>query len=302
MIDRNITKPIDATLEHVAVISLVSAPTNQPQSPTLKSPLRYPGGKSRAVKQILHLLPPNLECLCSPFVGGGSVELACAARGVEVHAYDAFAPLVNFWQVLLDDAPKLAQLVRAYHPLTKVEFYALQRGYFTMKGKRKRAAVFFALNRSSFSGTTLSGGMSPGHPRFTDTAIVGLATFKADRLTIKQADFKQSLERHKHDFLYIDPPYIIESKLYGRRGDHHTDFDHAALAKILRKRDGWLLSYNDCPDVRKLYDGFRILSSKWAYGMNASRQSNEVFVLSADYADVYKDMFNPQDQKNLFDE
>ncbi|WP_424946227.1 DNA adenine methylase [Candidatus Spongiihabitans sp.] len=302
MIVRNITKPIDVTLEQVSELLIASTPTNQPRRPTLKSPLRYPGGKSRAVKQILHLLPPNLDRLCSPFVGGGSVELACAARGVEVHAYDAFAPLVNFWQVLLEDAPKLAQLVRAYHPLNKVEFYALQRGYFTLKGRRKLAAVFFALNRSSFSGTTLSGGMSPGHPRFTDTAIVGLAAFKTDRLTIKQADFKQSLGRHKHDFLYLDPPYVIASKLYGKRGDHHADFDHAALAKILRKRDGWLLSYNDCPAVRELYDGFCILSSKWAYGMNASRQSNEVFVLSADYANVFSDVFNPQNQRGLFDE
>ncbi len=59
-----------------------------------KTPLRYPGGKSRAVKHILPLIPEDCEELCSPFLGGGSVELAVAGRGTPVHAYDVFEPLV----------------------------------------------------------------------------------------------------------------------------------------------------------------------------------------------------------------
>ena len=296
------TKPLNATPEQLASPLFNKTSINPLQKINIKSPLRYPGGKSRAVKQILRLLPSNLERLCSPFVGGASVELACAIRGVEVYAYDAFAPLVNFWQVLLENASALAQLVSTYHPLSKPDFYALHEEYFTMTDKYQQAAVFYTLNRCSFSGTTLSGGMSPGHPRFTDGAIARLAEFKVDMFTVQHADFRQSLECHKHDFLYLDPPYVIESKLYGKRGDHHANFDHAALAKILRRRDGWLLSYNDCPVVRDLYDGFRILPSVWAYGMNTSRKSNEVFVLSTDYADVFSSTTNSQNQRELFNE
>ena len=79
-------------------------------SSIIKSPLRYPGGKSRAVTQILNLITRGIDVLCSPFLGGGSIELACASRGIAVKAYDAFEPLVNFWQYLLEDAPKLANL------------------------------------------------------------------------------------------------------------------------------------------------------------------------------------------------
>ena len=247
---------------------------------SIKSPLRYPGGKSRAVKKILDLLPSNLDCLCSPFVGGGSVELALVAQGVNVKAYDVFEPLVNFWQVLLDDAPHLARLVSQYYPLTRTEFYNLQKQYFTFKDKFHLASVFYSLNRSSFSGTTLSGGMSIGHPRFTDKGIKALANFTADGFSVEQADFKESIKRHKTDFLYLDPPYANNGKLYGNDGDCHVNFDHDGLAKLLKKRDGWLLSYNDCEEVRDLYNGFYFLKHEWNYGMNTSKKSNELFILS----------------------
>lgn len=285
MVHRNNAKPMDAVPKQACLLG-VTGQGGQP-SAILKSPLRYPGGKSRAVKQILNLLPPDLTRLCSPFVGGGSVELALAANGVEVYAYDAFSPLVNFWKVLLADAPNLARLVREHYPMRKTTFYALQKRRLNSKGDEQSAAVFFALNRSSFSGTTLSGGMSPGHPRFTDASIAKLAKFKVDGFHVERDDFKQSIRRHPQDFLYLDPPYCISCNLYGKRGDHHRDFDHAGLAELLHKRDGWLLSYNDCDAVRDLYNGYRFLSPRWTYGMNASKASNEVFILSRDMLACY---------------
>lgn len=250
---------------------------------TIKSPLRYPGGKSRAVNCILDLLPPNLERLCSPFIGGGSVELALAARGVEVFAYDAFPPLVNFWRTLLEDAAGLADAVGRHYPMKKDAFYALQKRHSDITDPVESAAAFFALNRCSFSGTTLSGGMSPGHPRFTVACINKLKDFKSQNLHVARADFSESIPRHGDDFLYLDPPYCIASKLYGTRGDHHRDFDHEGLAKLLSRRDNWLLSYNDCETVRDLYDGRLFKTPTWTYGMNASKVSNEVLIMSRDY-------------------
>ena len=83
--------------------------------------------------------------------------------------------------------------------------------------------------------------------------------------------------------MYLDPPYFLSSNLYGKRGDHHKNFDHEGLAEVLRNRDKWLLSYNDCEQVRDLYSGFSFMSTKWRYGMNASKTSNEVFIVSRDY-------------------
>ena len=247
-----------------------------------KSPLPYPGGKTRAVQQIVALFPPDLDTLASPFVGGGSVELACASQGIRVYGYDGFEPLVDFWQVSLEDAATLAEVACRYYPLSRDKFYELQKRYFTLPGRVERAAAFFVLNRSSYSGTTLSGGMSPGHPRFTDRAIRRLANLRVDRLSVVHADFKVSLATHRNNFLYLDPPYANGSNLYGNRGDIHQDFDHEGLARLLHSRDSWVLSYNDCKMVQDLYLGYKFFRPEWTYGMSNRKSSNEVLILSGD--------------------
>ena len=64
-------------------------------------------------------------------------------------------------------------------------------------------------------------------------------------------------------------------------------FDHKKLADILHQRDNWVLSYNNCDEVRKLYDGYTILDPKWTYGLTKDRKMNEtpskeVLILSHD--------------------
>lgn len=252
--------------------------------PPLKSPLRYPGGKTRAVKEIMKYFPPDIDRVCSPFLGGGSIELELVSRGVELFGYDIFEPVVDFWQALLKDPKKLAKQVEKYYPLTRSKFYDLQSTFSNVKTQEERAAIFFVLNRASFSGTTLSGGMSPNHPRFTPTAIKALERFEVDHFHVEKMDFHDSLKKHREDFLYLDPPYLIENpNLYGNKGDTHRDFDHRGLADILTKRNGWILSYNDCKEVREMYKGFTILTPQWAYGMNADKKSNELLILSKDF-------------------
>ncbi len=58
--------------------------------PVVKLSLRYLGGKSRAVPMIINNYIRKQKTLCSPFVGGGSIELTLAKRGTKVYAYDAF--------------------------------------------------------------------------------------------------------------------------------------------------------------------------------------------------------------------
>ncbi len=249
-----------------------------------KSPLRYPGGKSRAVKGILSVFPENIERMCSPFLGGGSIELACSSLGIKVYGYDIFSPLIDFWQEVLSNPEEIAERAREYLPLSRSEFYNLQKAYTSFKDKKERATVFFVLNRSSFSGTTLSGGMSPGHKRFNNSAIERLEKFRDDNLNVSCESFRESLSRHENDFLYLDPPYANGQAIYGDRGDTHKDFDHNGLANILNKRDRWILSYNDCSTIRDLYKDFKFIQLDWTYGMNNSKKSNEVLILSKDLA------------------
>jgi len=244
--------------------------------------LRFPGGKSRAVTQILQFFPQRPGVLASPFVGGGSVEIAAAHMGWHVHGYDYFQPLVDFWQIAISDASTLADAVMKYLPLDKQMFHSLQKIRF--KTKLEEAARFFVLNRSSFNGSTMSGGMSPGHQRFTLSSIERLRRFCVQNFWVKQADFRKSIAQSRDAFLYLDPPYWSATKLYGDHGNLHTGFDHLGLRDRLRCREQWILSYDDCPEIRKLYQGYRFISLSWKYGMSNDKSSRELLILSQDMA------------------
>jgi DNA adenine methylase len=245
-----------------------------------RSPLRYPGGKTRAIEFITRFFPKNLSSLLSPFIGGGSIELAVASKGTKVFGYDVFSPLVEFWQCLNTQPKELANEVMKHFPLSKKDFYHLQQTQTNFKTKLQRAAVFYVLNRSSFSGATLSGGMSPEHPRFTLSSIDRIGDFYNPNLKVKKADFKKSLTDNPFIFTYLDPPYLIKSSLYGKKGNTHKDFDHKGLAEILVQRNDWILSYNDCADIRQLYSGFKIITPNWKYGMSNNKSSKEVLIFS----------------------
>ena len=254
----------------------------------VKSPLRYPGGKSRAAKILYQLVPNDTKEICSPFFGGGSFEIYCAQKGIRVYGYDNFKPLVDFWQCLLEDSEELANEVEKHYPLPKAKFYEYQKMQIDSKSKLERATLFYVLNRTSFSGSTLSGGMASGglhnNPRFNKSSIARLREFKIENLTVGFANFKESLQKHKNTLVYLDPPYMIKNKLYGRNGDLHKDFDHQGLADILKKRGKWILSYNNSEEVRDLYTNFWRKIPKWAYGMSNNKFSRELIILSDDIA------------------
>jgi DNA adenine methylase len=264
----------DTTLTTVASVGRRDGQNSQ-------SPLRYPGGKSRAAKTILAFFPEKPGVLVSPFIGGGSVELAAVGLGWTVLGFDLFQPLVAFWQVLLTAPEELADEVQRYYPLPKQDFYRLQESKFDTQ--LEEAARYFVLNRCSFSGTTMSGGMSPGHDRFTPSSIERVRNFRADNLWVEQAEFSKSIMQNRNAFLYLDPPYFGATRLYGRRGDLHEGFYHQGLCRLLKARGNWLLSYDDCPEVREMYAGCRIVPLSWTYGMSANKASREIIILGHDW-------------------
>ena len=253
------------------------------------SPLRYAGGKTRGAHEITSFIPDNCTKLCSPFIGGGSVEILCASKGIQVHAFDNFKPLVEFWECLLQNANKLAENVREFYPLSRDLFYSTQKTLHKINPKYRKAAAFYAINRSSFSGTTMSGGMSPGHPRFTPSSIERLKRFDMPNLTVKFANFVNSIPLFDESVtLYLDPPYVTDQRLYGNKGDLHHTFDHKKLADMLHKRGNWILSYNNIDAIRKLYANYYFHYPTWKYGMSKDKASKEILIISNDLVQNYE--------------
>ena len=265
-------------------MAIATASRIERQTVSAKSVLRYPGGKTRAVPVLEQYLPSDLQEIVSPFFGGGSFEFACASQGVKVYGSDIFQPLVNFWSYLFDDADVLAERVNAHHPLTHSKFYSLQKRFMSLKDPLEQAAVFFVLNRSSYSGTTLSGGMSPDHPRFNESAIRRLREFYAPDVSVQHMDFEDAFSKYPDTYMYLDPPYLIDQALYGHKGDTHNGFDHERLRELLlARRTDWMLSYNDSPQIREMYSGCRIEEPVWSYGManvksDRVKRSNELLI------------------------
>ena len=253
-----------------------------------KSPLRYPGGKTRALailERYLRTEYPGRSILLSPFLGGGSFELAQAANGLQVYANDLFVPLYTFWQVLKLDPNGLHAAVLQRLPVRKEDFLRYRQIGLADADPQVTAATYFLVNRCSFSGATFCGGFSAeaAERRCNRSAVDRLLAVDLRNVTLSNQDAIEFLRSHpetQETVVYADPPYFISSYVYGKDGDLHEGFDHAGFAAALRQRKDWILSYNDCPYVRELYAGCRILSESWAYGMNNSEKpSSEVIIL-----------------------
>ncbi|MCZ6678476.1 MAG: DNA adenine methylase [Candidatus Poribacteria bacterium] len=252
----------------------------------MKSPLRYPGGKSRAIKQILPYLPANTLEFREPLVGGGSVFLGVYNLfGTQIKRYwvnDLNHDLYCFWKYARDDIDSLISSISAVK-----ENYPNGRELFTEFTSNReglsdfeRAVRFFVLNRITFSGTVDSGGYSQGafEKRFTWSSIerVKALSIHLSKVHITHGDYESALfEPGENVLVFLDPPYwrTTASRLYGVRGQLHTSFDHERFAKNMKQcPHKWLITYDDSPEVRELFNFAEIIEWQLQYGMNNYKQ------------------------------
>ena len=184
-----------------------------------------------------------------------------------------------FWRALLDDPQALALEARSFHAPEDDQAYFNLREALPNLPDEEQPAAFFILNRLAFSGIMFGGRTrlrQQGVGRRVQAAIERLLDFRAPLLSVAHAPFQESLPRHADDFLYLDPPYYAARGLYAVGGN--GSFDHAGLAALLRAREGWLLSYDDCEWVRNAYAGCRFDTPRWAYNLNRSKESGELLI------------------------
>ena len=260
-----------------------------------KSPLRYPGGKSRALKQILPHVPLNISEFREPFVGGGSVFFAIRSLFQDrIKSYwinDLNYDLYCFWKEVRDNTPDLVATLRKTHTTTtdgRALFEELTLAKDQLNQHRnalcefQRAVRFFVLNRITFSGIVDSGGYSQSayEKRFTDSSIERVKNISPylSGTKITNDDYAEALFQDGDNvFIFLDPPYwkATESKLYGVRGTLHTTFDHAQFAENMRKcQHKWLITYDDSPVIRDLFAFAEIQEWTLQYGMNNYRKTS----------------------------
>lgn len=250
-----------------------------------KSPLRYPGGKSRAIQQMKTLLPKEFEEYREPFVGGGSffLYLKQVYPDLKIWINDLNPELYYFWKYAQIDSEKLAREVlkvkterangrELFNELINVKIETLT--------EFERAVRFFVLNRITFSGVVESGGYSQLAfvGRFTDSSIERVSKLGKllEGIKITYLDYREVLSSGgKEVFTFLDPPYFkaTKSKLYGKNGILHTGFNHDEFTLALKKcNHSWLITYDDSPEIRKNFDFANIYEWELQYGMNNYKQ------------------------------
>ena len=256
-----------------------------------KSPLRYPGGKTRACKVLdgvlnEHFDLPSFNHIASPFFGGGSFEFFLQNKYQKpLIVNDKFKPLINFWTQCQTNKERLCAELKTNLATTKEDFKRYREVIMTAE-PFTQALYYFIINRCSFSGATLSGGFSKlaSQKRFTQSSIDRVNKLDLSHVAFHNEDFASFIEATHVDgvLTFLDPPYYLKkkSKLYGKNGDMHEGFDHEGLYKTLSSKTNWIMTYNNCDYIKKLYKDYKIVNVCWSYGMNKSKDSSEIVIIA----------------------
>jgi DNA adenine methylase len=265
----------------------------------IKSPLRYPGGKSKAIKQIIEYLPDDFSEFREPFVGGGSVFIYLKQKypNLKIWINDLNPELFLFWKIAQSNISRLVEEIhKIKNKYTDGKFLFTELTTVDVKSLSdlERAVRFFILNRITFSGTIESGGFSQEsfHKRFTHSSIERLEKLESiltEDIKITNLDYSYVLnEKGENVFFFLDPPYFsaTKSRLYGKDGDLHISFEHQRFAEILKQcHHRWLITYDNSPQIRDNFKWSNVYIFEWElqYGMNNYKQNsaakgNELFI------------------------
>ena len=189
-----------------------------------KTPLRYPGGKSRALSKLFQFIPDLKDYteFREPFLGGGSVAIEIGKRypHIDIWVNDLYEPLYNFWKVLQSDGQKLRDILiqlkqRHSDPGSAKQLFldAKEKVNDDDIGYKDKAVAFYIVNKCSFSGLTESSSFSEqaSESNFSLRGIQRLSEYQEliQSWVITNLSYERMLSDEKNVFTYLDPPYDL---------------------------------------------------------------------------------------------
>ena len=267
------------------------------------SPLRYPGGKSCLTPLIVEFLRENRlqhYDYAEPYAGGCGLALSLLYGGyvAEIHINDIDDGIWSFWDSILHHTDEFVDLIRNSN--VSVEEWHRQRDIAARSTASENSlelgfATFF-LNRTSRSGIIKGSGVIGGFDqkgnykidcRFNkDNLIARIRRIGryASRIHLTKHDAidflkTTSLSLPERTFFCIDPPYFSKGKyLYT---SFYTEDDHAEVARAIACLEHpWVVTYDDCPEIRTLYKMRRKYLFDIKYSVQTKRVGTELMVVS----------------------
>lgn len=263
------------------------------------SPLRYPGGKSAMAGLLADTRRLNGlgdRAIAEPFAGGAGAALTLLflEEAHKIYINDADPSICDLWWTLVN-RPKPFMALLSKTRVSMAE-WRRQRDVYRSSGRvsrlRRGFSAFF-LNRCNRSGIIMNGGPIGGvaqkgewrlDARFTKSELLRRCERIAEyrqRIQVSGEDGIQFIDRlgPEATFFFIDPPYFQKgATLYLNALDAGY---HGALATRLRAMPSaaWLLTYDDCPEVRRLYRGWAsIRPFTLRYAASERRHGKEILI------------------------
>ena len=270
----------------------------------MNSFMSWIGGKKALREEIVARFPLNYSRYIEVFGGGGWI-LFHKDPGRDFEVYNDFNPnLANLYRCVRDHPEELQEELR-YVLNSRLDFDYMKKMMHsgTVLTDIKRAAYFYQLIRYSYASGLDSYGGQP-HSMWNNFPLIHQACQRLQRVVIENKDFEKLIRQYDRpeSFFYCDPPYYETEDYYQDVG--FTRKDHERLANTLCSMQGkFLLSYNDCPEIRELYSrpGIIIESttrlSNIAQRYEAGKQYAELLISNYDTIE----RINSQIQLSLFD-
>ena len=260
---------------------------------------RYPGGKTKLAKQIIPLLLPHLREgieYREPFFGWGAIGLRLlhTRKLTSIWINDKHPGVAAYWTSVIQYPDALIEVVQSFVP-TRAAFDSFKRNMLSQVTQpvptTRNTLVLLgfqklALHRMSFSGLgEMAGGpMSDILSRWKPNAIrnkirrdhQALSRVKIHGDCCTCLDFEE-MRTGDNNLLYLDPPYYLKGpECYPLAFE---DQDHLRLAGLLRNSTSpWLLSYDDCPEIRALYPWAVVEPIPVRYSINGAILKNELLI------------------------
>lgn len=245
------------------------------------------GGKRRLADRLLPLFPPH-DCYVEVFCGAAALYFLRQPARVEV-LNDVNGDLVNLYRVVQHH---LEEFVRQFKWAlsSRQVFKWLQETPPATLTDIQRAARFYYLQQLAFGGRVegqtlgVATTAPPGLNLLRLEETLSAAHLRLSSTMIERLDWLACVDRYDrpHTFFYMDPPYW-QTEGYG------VPFgwpQYELLAKRLASLQGKaIVSLNDHPDIRRLFDGFTIEETDIKYSINAAAptERRELVIFSWDH-------------------
>ena len=222
---------------------------------SINSFMAWVGGKKALRDEILARFPRNYKRYIEVFGGAGWV-LFHKPPGNEFEVFNDFnGNLVNLYRCVREQPEALRNELR-YMLNSRLDFEYMK-GMLHSRAVLpdvRRAAYYYALIRYSYAAGTSTFGSQP-HAMWNNFPLIESAAGRLQKVVIENKDCVKLIRQYDRpeSFFYCDPPYYNADQYY--EAVSSDGFDHAGLADALLGIKGkFLLSYNDCPEIRALYD------------------------------------------------